>query len=83
MFTITKTDLLLVDPILAAQIKLKINTTLKFKCIKSNYWIIVENINDDFYVSATNGFVKTDSIKCSSQTKEKLINLKNNVISYV
>lgn len=80
MFTITATELLLIDPILSAKLRMKAKDLAeKDKNIKSDYWIVVEeNDKHDVFVTADNGYDITDSIQCSLETKIKLLNLNEN-----
>ena len=76
MYTITKTDLLIADPILAAEVKLLANDLKnENENVKLDYWITVQNIGGAFYVSADNGYDMTDTIKCSHTTSMKLFKL--------
>lgn len=80
MFTITATDLLLIDPILSAELRMKTKDLAeKDSNIKSDYWIVVEeNDEHEVFVTADNGYDITDSIQCSLETTAKLLNLNKN-----
>ncbi len=77
MFNITKLNLLLIDPILLAELKLRVEKFKQVICnISNDFSIMVEENNHKVYVYADNGVEHTDKIECSNITGNKLLSLR-------
>ena len=72
MFAVTQIDLLIADPILSAYVRIAAKNLSPDYIGSSNYWVFVEDVGEEKFISACNGFLITSRLNCPNQTYTKL-----------